>query len=148
MHVHAYIQYYLLLVLFNAHLLINRLYARYALRRMRVHVAKRKIRLKDTKTQFAPVTTPVKGVDAWRPGCGWRLTTVAWIRLQIKHPRTKRKISISLFMTVDRMAIDPTVKSDGFLPNHGSDSYGAWCGGCQGPSVHDTRESSAMEPSK
>ena len=27
--------------------------------------------------------------------------------------------------SVDRMAIDPTVKSDGFLPNHGSDSYGA-----------------------
>ena len=46
------------------------------------------------------------------------------------------------------MAIDPTVKSDGFLPNHGSDSYGAWCGGCQGPSVHDARESSATEPSK
>ena len=47
-----------------------------------------------------------------------------------------------------RMAIDPTVKSDGFLPNYGSDSYGAWCGGCQGPSVHDARESSATEPSK
>ena len=51
-------------------------------------------------------------------------------------------------MTVDRMAIDPTVKSDGFLLNHGSDSYGAWCGGCQGPSVHDVRESSVTEPSK
>ena len=31
--------------------------------------------------------------------------------------------------SVDRMAIDPTVKLDGFLPNDGSDSYGAWCGG-------------------
>ena len=51
-------------------------------------------------------------------------------------------------MTVDRMAIDPTVKANGFLPNHGSDSYDAWCGGCQGPSVHDARESSATEPSK
>ena len=51
-------------------------------------------------------------------------------------------------MTVDRMAIDPTVKSDSFLPNHGSDSYGDWCGGCQGPSVHDVRESSATEPTK
>ena len=59
-----------------------------------------------------------------------------------------RTISISLFMTADRMAIDPTVKSDGFLSNHGSDSYGAWCGGCQGPSVHDARESSVTEPSK
>ena len=54
----------------------------------------------------------------------------------------------SLFMTVDSMAIDLTVKSDGFLPNHGSDSYGTWCGGCQGPRVHDARESSATEPSK
>ena len=35
------------------------------------------------------------------------------------------------------MAINPTVKSDSFLPNHGSNSYGAWCGGCQGPSDHD-----------
>ena len=63
-------------------------------------------------------------------------------------PSTERKISISLFMTVDRMAIDLTVKSDGFLPNHGSDSYGTWCGGSQGPSVHEARESSATEPSK
>ena len=50
--------------------------------------------------------------------------------------------------SVDRMAIDPTENSDGFLPDHGSDSYGAWCGGCQGSSVHNTRESSATEPSK
>ena len=50
--------------------------------------------------------------------------------------------------SVDRMAIDPMVKSDGFLLNHGSDSYGAWCGGYQDPSVHNTRESSATEPSK
>ena len=35
------------------------------------------------------------------------------------------------------MAIDPTVKSDDFLPNHESDSYGAWCGGCQGPNCSD-----------
>ena len=74
-----------------------------------MHVAKREIRLKDTKTQFAPV----KGVDAWQPGCGQRLTTIAWIRLRVKHPRTKRKMSISLFMTVNHMAVDPTVKSDG-----------------------------------
>ena len=47
--------------------------------------------------------------------------------------------------SVDRMA---TVKSDGFLPSHGSDSYGAWCGGYQSPSVHNTRASSATEPSK
>ena len=39
-------------------------------------------------------------------------------------------------------------KSDGFLPNHGSDIYSAWCGGYQGPSVHDAKESSATEPSK
>ena len=45
--------------------------------------------------------------------------------------------------SVDRMA-----KSDGFLPNHGSDSYGARCGGYQGPSVHNTRESTATELSK
>ena len=50
--------------------------------------------------------------------------------------------------SVDRMAIDPTVKSHGFLPNHGSDSYGAWCAGYQCPSVHNTRESSTTEPSK
>ena len=38
-------------------------------------------------------------------------------------------IDKSLFMMVDRMAIDPTVKSNGFLPNHGSDKYDAGCGG-------------------
>ena len=37
-------------------------------------------------------------------------------------------------MTVDRMAIDPTVKTDGFLPSHESDGYGTWYGGSQGPS--------------
>ena len=46
------------------------------------------------------------------------------------------------------MAIDQTVKLNGFLPNHESDSYDTWCGGCQGSSVHDAREISATEPSK
>ena len=45
------------------------------------------------------------------------------------------------------MAIDPTVKTDGFLPSHGSDSYGTWCGGSQGPSVYEAGESLAMEVS-
>ena len=81
----------------------------------------------------------------------WSLAARMWLaahhrRFQVKHPRTKRKISISLFMMVDHMAIDRTVKSNGFLPNHGSNSYDAWCGGCQGPSIHDARESSATEP--
>ena len=50
----------------------------------------------------------------------------------------------------NRVDYGDLAKSDGFLPNHGSDSYGAWCGarGCQGPSLHDARESLATEPSK
>ena len=51
-------------------------------------------------------------------------------------------------MTVDRMAIDPTVKTDAFLPSHGSDGYGTWCGGSRGPSVHEARESLATDASK
>ena len=41
------------------------------------------------------------------------------------------------------MAIDQTMKSDGLLLNYGSNSYGTWGGGGQGPSVHEARESSA-----
>ena len=48
----------------------------------------------------------------------------------------------------DGQSYDPTVTSDGFLPNNWSDSYATWCGGSHGPSVHEARESSATDPSK
>ena len=51
-------------------------------------------------------------------------------------------------MTVDRIAIDQTAKTDAFLPSHGSDGHGTWCGGSQGPSVYKARESLATEPTK
>ena len=59
----------------------------------------------------------------------------------VSHPRVSRA-------RATQSSHGDLAKSDGFLPNHGSDSYGAWCGGCQGPSVHDVVESSATEPSK
>ena len=61
----------------------------------------------------------------------------------VSHPRVSRARARAMQSSHGDLA-----KSDGFLPNHGRDSYGAWCGGCQGPSVHDVGESSAKEPSK
>ena len=66
---------------------------------------------------------------------------------QVRHPRTKRKISTSLFMTVDRMAIDPTVNRTVFFPT--MEAIATTPGVEVAEALASTvQENSATEPSK